>query len=285
MTTYIPPEIGATSVPIPNNRRADIVAHHTAAGLMQTDTVSVIHTIKDGFVHTIFAKGSSFPADPAENDFETTLAIALPGHPDHQGDGVYIANATSGLAAIRTVANRVSAYQGESELVRAWAADQNLPVYDLPDEGGSKWTLPQYQRAQRVNRVLFALAIAGIAFTIFSGFNLTDTITRSQAAERDTEQIRRTSTAYENQLRQKLVEVTDQPALAIIGRLYALGRINPETGGTLLNFRASNGAISWVAQVPDWVSNEQIDRFGPNIDRTRMDDKKMLRLTATEEIQ
>lgn len=285
MIPYVPATFGAVSAPVSTSRKADVVAHHTAAGLMQTDTVAVIHTVADGMVHILFARSTEFPSDPAQDEYGCALAAALPGHREHRGDGVYIISSHNGLAAVRTVANTVRSFHGDAELVHAWAADQALPIHQLDDATGSKWQLPLYQREQRSNRLAFALSLSGLAFAIFTGFNISDLLSRNAEAERETARIRNDTRTYEAELRQELGRVSGQPALATVGRLYSLSRIAPETGGTLTLFRVRGGEIEWTAEVPDWVTNAQIDSYGPSITRQRLADRGTLRLTARETIQ
>ncbi|MEQ9153474.1 MAG: hypothetical protein RLO06_18495 [Parvibaculum sp.] len=285
MIPYVPSTFGAVSAPVPTSRKADVVAHHTAAGLMQTDTVAVIHTVSAGMVHVLFARSTEFPSDPAQDEYVCALAAALPGHREHRGHGVYIVSSHNGLAAVRTVANTVRSFHGDPELVHAWAADQALPVHQLDEAAGSKWNLPLYQREQRSSRLAFALALSGLAFATFTGFNISDLLTRNAQAEHETAKIRSDSRTYESELRQELGRVSGQPALETIGRLYSLSRLAPETGGMLTLFRARGGEIEWTAEVPDWVTNAQIDSYGPGITRQRLADRQMLRLTARETIQ
>jgi hypothetical protein len=67
--------------------------------------------------------------------------------------------------------------------------------------------------------------------------------------------------------------------------LYELGRIRRETKGSLLEFRIDNDKITWVAEVPDWITQDQILVFGKNIQREIIPGKKSLKLTATEIIK
>ncbi|WP_028793107.1 MULTISPECIES: hypothetical protein [Thalassobaculum] len=285
MVDYIPSSFGAISAPLASQRKGDVVAHHAAAGLLQTDAVAIIHTVADGKVHALFAQSTDFPQDPSKGDFTCALAAALPGHSRHQGDGVYITESSSGYAAVRTAANSVASFHGNHDLVLAWAADQGLPRFFVEPEDGSPWRLPMYQREQRQSRLNFALTMSGLAFAVFAAFNLSQIVARDNRAAQDTAEITNASRGYERELRTELGHVAGQPALAVIGRLYSLSRIVPETGGALSEFRAEGDTVKWTAEVPDWVSNEQIDSYGPDIQRTRLPTTQKLRLTAVEKIQ
>jgi hypothetical protein len=285
MSEFLPNSFVAASVALPAKMKADLVAHHQAAGILQTDRVALSYTVKDDIIHCLFADSAEFPSDPATDQYTTALAAALPGNPAHQGDGVYILDTPIGTGGVCTVANKITSLHGPIELVENWAADKNLPIYDLAGLDGSPWIMPVFQRAERHKRVGLALAFSAIAFAVFTATNVASIIQSKKVFARGEQQIKSVSKAYEQELSGQLENITNQPALAAIGRLYELGRIRRETKGSLLEFRIDNDKITWVAEVPDWITQDQILVFGKNIQREIIPGKKSLKLTATEIIK
>ncbi|MEO9901207.1 MULTISPECIES: hypothetical protein [Alphaproteobacteria] len=283
MLNLIPETFAALSVPIPAKGKADQAAHNSAAALLQTDMIAMIHTVADGKVHSLFARSIDFPQDPAENEIGTSLAWALPGHPKHIGDGVYISD--NGLAAVRTVANDVVSYSGEKSLVRAWAEDQGLPIHELPEGGGGRWLLPNYEREQRDGRTFIAVILCALAFTMFSVTNFSNAVRKSDQTASRSDRLRSISRTYETRMRGEIEKVSSQPALTVIGRLYDLGRVFKSTGSAITLFKVSDGNITWSADIPDWVDNATIESFGNEVSRTRLSETKQIRITASELIR
>lgn len=80
--------------------------------------------------------------------FQTPLAMALPGHPEHRGDGVYVLNTSSeGIAAVKRHGEFFLVHEAPSVIEKA-AQDYGLPVHAV-DNAVESWPLESVYSRQR----------------------------------------------------------------------------------------------------------------------------------------
>ena len=121
MTDFLPSRFLATTLLARKKIKPAMLAHHHAAGVLQTDTIALIARQEGDSVHVIFADSRDFPTDPASDNYTTPLTAALPGDPNHQGPGVYLQDTPTGTGAI---ANTPTGITSSTDRMTSLAAGQ-----------------------------------------------------------------------------------------------------------------------------------------------------------------
>ena len=168
MKPYTPRSVIAGRVPA-TKRNALHAARRSAAALMGTDQVAVFCSVHSGQAWYLAVLASELAGNP---ETATPLTAALPGAPEHQGDGAYITDVEGGLQAVVVRAgDSISSFVGTPVMVNRFMVLNQVATCHVCAAPGQHWNMPASEgraSAPWVNFVaLFGQALALLALVVW----------------------------------------------------------------------------------------------------------------------
>ena len=210
----------------------------------------------------------------AELDPKTPLAMALPGHPQHQGPGVYVLDAGVYKVAAIFDGSSLELVANEAELVVDFIAEQTLPVFQVASASPWRFQSAFTQRNQTVAKLtesltkfsVLALALAGLTY---GGLAITEgTITAK--AKSSQEQL-------SSSLSRAVADIrVGSPLLTMVAQYHQRMSVVVRAGGWLDAYQVKNGEESYRMFVPQWVTQDYIAALGEGTKADRDPDSETL---------
>jgi hypothetical protein len=242
---FTPKEFVSGFIPCPADANPIEAAWHASVIALDTERVRLLHKEADEGIYFIAADAADFISHP---NGETKLASSLPGFIGHKGDGAYFTDMNNGVFGVVVKKTCVlDCYIGEKRDVLKFA--EGLEHF-YPTESGP-WVgfrqLEARDAKKLANRLIVAaLSLAALFFlisiatsvlsSVFAGHKK-DSINKIRAMQQAT------ATQFNSQEVNAYADYRDQSS-AIVA-----------TGGRVVKFNSQNGAITWEAQFPLWVTD------------------------------
>jgi hypothetical protein len=252
------------------------LVYHAAAEACDTEHVHMVWTQARDRLWYIAAPSSSFSTSPTP---VAPLAAALPGHPEHQGDGAYTATIGAEVAVV-IVRNtddptqaEILSFIGEPEQVASFI-HAHTPAGTLPlvtdTFAGAPWQGYRIADERRLGSLAYLTGKTGwmasgltvipvaILLAVFGFTSISADQTETQRSSATTTLIDRIKTATTNPLRATTTEI----------RAVAAGV--SEAQGHVLLYRVRNGQPGLVLDLPSWATATQIRNI-PGLQRVEND--------------
>lgn len=231
---------------------------------------SAVHFIRspeavDGRFH-YFALPSSVLA--SEQVPTTELAIALPGHPAHQGPGAYVLE--SGMYRIAALfdGEQLDLVCNEGELVNDLLSEQLLPVYKvMPDVQAWRFESTYTRQTQlterltrRVSRIaLVLMAVSGVAYGALLAAE--GALQTRRLASND---------AAAQMLDRAVAEIkTGSPLARQLAEYQHRGSLAVRAGGWVDAYQVKAGEEHFRLFVPSWITPDYLAALGANVTADR----------------
>lgn len=210
----------------------------------------------------------------AELDPKTPLAMAFPGHPQHQGPGVYVLDV--GVYKIAAIFDGASLelMANEAELVVDFVAEQTLPVYQVSAASPWRFQSAFTQRNQTVAKLtesltkysLIALALTGL---VYGGLAFTE--------GRITAKSKSSQAQLATSLSRAVADIrVGSPLLTMVAQYHQRMSVIVRAGGWLDAYLVKKGEESYRMFAPQWVTPDYITALGEGAKADRDPDSETL---------
>ncbi len=234
-----------------------------------------------GHYHYLAVPSSVLAHEP---DPATELAVALPGHPLHQGAAIYVLDAGPYKVAAIFDGVQLDLVCNEAGLVLEFLADQALPLVQIPS-GAEKWRLgsaatKRHQLVDLVSRKVVTWSLIALACFSVSGAGLVaaERWLSAKVGQSNELTAQALSTAVKtiqvgSPLARQLADYQKKTAVAV------------RAGGWVDSYQVTGGKESFRFFVPSWITEDYIKALGPDVAADRdAADEQLLVLTKGEPV-
>lgn len=248
---------------VPLAEGADVVAtiRMLAQEVLDASDVHMHYAVDDGYAYYIATNSRSLASTPK---FATPLAAALPGHPDHQGDGAYYYPMMPHAVALVRRGTTLRLFVNFSEAVLDSIANEGLDRHEVTDSSAVPMQSQSWVARVLVNRVAATTSFAclgaiGLGALLFLGAAGVNGYMASGASG---------NTARTVEQANKLIEGTSfvQPLSGQLNSIQRLSLATVRAGGWIegYQFRRDSGE-KFVISLPGWVTQDVIKSFGEGV--------------------
>ena len=244
----------AGCVPVPSTGAEDAAAK-IASDILQDHRLHIVTAVSDGSVFFL-----AFPSRLAgcTQDFSTPLAQALPTHPQHRGDGIYVL-ADANAAVIKRI-KELHVVPLASSNIESLSSEYGLPVFTLgPDAAG--WPMESIygrnrktaeQMAKRTARASRLVLVGSLI--LYVGVTVSDVAVRFLAEK----WAARSKVAQTVQRFQYVSPLAEQ-----LAHLQTVFGTVVRAGGWINGYVWKQGQEAFEIALPGWVSHDYVDALGP----------------------
>ena len=221
------------------------------------------------------APSSAYASIPV---FDTPLAAALPGHPQHRGDGIYFLQDVSLAVAIEKTRGQIRLIANTPDVMADWLAEQpGIAVY--PVEQDEAWVMESIPGAYRriadnlsLATTKYSLVVTVIAFLMYLAAAIGVSVQNA-------------STDKSSQARMKAINdaVTRidfvSPLSQQLARLQKVSSLVVRAGGWIDEYEMKNEEEKFILMMPAWITKDYIDALGTTVQADQTDDENLIRLS------
>lgn len=239
-----------------------------AGAALQTPRVHFVSVRDDTAVYYLAMPSRSLSSEP---DFRTPLAAALPGHPDHQGDGAYLLELGPHAAVVIKQGATLRYLYNTLDAIEMALALDSLPIYSVSQF--EPWRLDSmpglmHHAGHQLGAWVTRVAMGWSAVTLLVALGA-----MSYNAYRATDQLAATAKTQLNSLLESTAMV--QPMTDTLAGLQRLSAVTVKAGGWLERYRITGTDEVFVIWLPAWISRDYIEALGPDV-KTNFDREKNL---------
>jgi hypothetical protein len=225
-------------------------------------------------VYYFAAASSAFTSIPA---FTTPLAAALPGHPQHRGDGIYFLADVSLAVAVEKTRDQIRLIANTPEVMADWLAEQNeQTVYQVEDdEAWAMESIPAaYRRiadgiAQSASR--YSVVVAAIALLMYMGSSIGISVLNASADK--------SSQAHMKAINDAVTRIDFvSPLSQQLARVQKISALVVRAGGWIDEYEVKKGNEKFILMMPAWITKDYIDALGPGVVGDQSNDENLIRL-------
>jgi hypothetical protein len=232
-----------------------------AQDVLSTTVVHMLTSVEAGSVYYLAVPSKLLASAP---EFATPLAAALPGHPDHKGDGAYVYSFLPHAAAVLRRGATLKLLVSFATEVREAIAAEDLPTIEVSEGSGQilrseSWLYRSLTtKAARITTMasLAVIAASGILFlgsNVVAGYLSAGQATRAQALATEANAV------IEN------TQLT-QPLAKQVQRLSAISAAVVTTGGWIDGYQyAKASGERFAISLPGWVTQDVIKELGDGV--------------------
>ncbi len=232
-----------------------------------------------GYYHYLAVPSVALSTEP---DPSTELAMALPGHPQHQGAGIYVLDVGQYKVAVIFDGKQLDLVCNEASLVSDFLADQSLPLIAIPPTA-EKWRLSsaatkRNQLVEALSRRVVAYSLVALGVFSLTGVGLVGAekwlSTKSAQSNELTAQALRSAV--------KTIQV-GSPLSRQLADYEKKASVAVRAGGWVDSYLVSEGKESFRFFVPSWITEDYIKALGSGVAADRdSKDEQLLILTKGE---
>ncbi len=228
-----------------------------------------------GMAYYFAAPSASFTSIPT---FATPLAVALPTHPQHQGDGVYFLQDVNLAVAVEKTRDQIRVIANTNEVMAEWLADQrDLPLYRV--EGNDAWSMESIPGAYRrladgisLRTAKYASLVAGVALMTYFVASVGMSAMAASADRSD-----QTHMTAINDAVTRIDFVS--PLSQQVARLQKVSALVVRAGGWIDEYEIKKGEERFVLMMPAWITKDYIDALGARVQADQADDGNLVRVS------
>ncbi len=255
------PELLAGSLPLADSGDPLASVALVVRDLLGTDSLHLVVTADRAArrVHYFAVRSASLHSTTS---LALPLTAALPGHPAHQGDGVYLLHTGELTAAAIYQGSQLRLIVNEPALMDAVVMDTGLPAYDVGSLTNGWPLLSRKGQLQQVTDRASLLAVrwggavavlAGVAYLAMSG--LASWYGAQVPVAREDQQA--------TMLRKVLDEVQfATPLSETVARLQTVAATVVRAGGWIDTYQVERGSEHFRIHLPEWVTRDYLTTLG-----------------------
>jgi len=225
-------------------------------------------------VYYFAAASSAFTSIPA---FTTPLAAALPGHPQHRGDGIYFLADVSLAVAVEKTRDQIRLIANTPEVMADWLAEQNAQtVYQVKDDDA--WAMESipgaYRRiadgiAQSASR--YSVVVSAIALLVYMGSSIGISVLNASADK--------SSQAHMKAINDAVTRIDFvSPLSQQLARVQKISALVVRAGGWIDEYEVKKGNEKFILMMPAWITKDYIDALGSGVVGDQSNDENLIRL-------
>jgi hypothetical protein len=249
MNSHTPHSFIAGRVPSAKGRALQC-AHSSAATLLGTRHLAIVCSEQDGQAWYLGALTGELAS---HTDSACPLAAALPGNPQHRGDGAYLAELGGGLqAVVLKSAMGLRSFVGTPALVDRFLAIDNVTIRHTCTEASVPWQFPAAGKEPPLHRWMDSVslcglfvALAALAVWYWAVLGMQNILTSENEAQ--ALQLASLKTAAQ------AMELTTYPPA--LGHLQKAVEQAAREGGKLVQFEHKDSRSTWTLMVNDHAVN------------------------------
>lgn len=248
---------------IPVAEGADVAAsiRMLALEVLHAANVHVHYSIEDGFAYYIAVDSRSLASTP---NFGTPLTAALPGHPEHRGDGGYYYSITPHAAAIVRRGTTLRLFVNFSEAVLDSIAAEGLERIEVTESSATPLQSQSWVARVLSNRIaattsMACLCVCALSAVIFVGSSAVNGYLSGGSNGNQTRTVEQAN---------KVIESASfvQPLSTQLNSIQRLSIATVRSGGWIEGYHFKRGAgEKFVLSMPSWVTQETVKTFGENV--------------------
>ncbi len=225
-------------------------------------------------VYYFAAASSAFTSIPA---FTTPLAAALPGHPQHHGDGIYFLSDVSLAVAVEKSRDHIRLIANTPEVMADWLAEQSeRAVY--PVEGNEAWAMESIPGAYRriadgisLSASRYSVVVAAIALLVYMGSAIGISVLNASADK--------SSQAHMKAINDAVTRIDFvSPLSQQLARVQKISALVVRAGGWIDEYEVKNGNEKFILMMPAWITKDYIDALGPGVIADQSVDENLIRV-------
>jgi hypothetical protein len=243
-----------------SDQEAQRIITMVSEDLLNTKNIHTLYCVQDSYVYFLCLPSAQLGSLPG---FETALGLALPAHPQHQGDGVYRLDlygfshiAIKGPYTLRVMSN-------SQEVMDDYIAGLDLPVFNVTEQVPvSLLSIPTLYKIQseRISKPLQYVLMVAIALTgmVMAAAEI-GRVAVFEKKDEATPLIKQT-VAIANELQ------VNNPMTKKLHRIDKIVAVTIRAGGWVEAYRITqSGSEAFVITLPEWVSKDYIDELGAGV--------------------
>ncbi|MEB0135315.1 hypothetical protein QN362_08215 [Actimicrobium sp. CCC2.4] len=220
------------------------------------------------------APSSAFTSIPA---FSTPLAAALPGHPQHRGDGIYFLPDVSLSVAVEKTRDHIRLIANTPEVMADWLAGQTeSAVYPVEDD--EAWTMESIPAAYRriadgisLSASRYCVVVAAIALLVYVGAAIGISVLNASADK--------SSQAHMKAINNAVTRIDFvSPLSQQLARMQKVSALVVRAGGWIDEYRVKDGNEKFILMMPAWITRDYVDALGPSVVADQTSDDNLIRI-------
>lgn len=236
--------------------------------LVSTDTANAM-------VYYFAAPSLAFTSIPA---FATPLAAALPGHPQHQGDGIYFLKDVNVSVAIEKNRDQIRLITNSTDVMDEWLVERpEQPVYRV--DAYNPWSMESIPAAYR--RIADGISLRTARYSLVAGIiSLLVYVTSSVGVAVLNASADKSSQAHMNAINQAVGNIDFVAPLAQqVARLQRVSSLVVRAGGWIEEYEVKKDSEKFVLMMPSWITKDYIDALGPKVEADQSNDENLVRVS------
>ncbi|MDY7572988.1 hypothetical protein [Actimicrobium sp. CCI2.3] len=225
-------------------------------------------------VYYFAAASSAFASIPA---FSTPLAAAMPGHPQHRGDGIYFLPDVSLSVAVEKIRDHIRLIANTPEVMADWLAGQSeQAVYLVEDD--EAWAMESIPAAYRriadgisLSASRYSLVVAAIALLLYVGAAIGVSVLNASADK--------SSQAHMKAINNAVTRIDFvSPLSQQLARMQKVSALVVRAGGWIDEYKVKNGDEKFILMMPAWITRDYIDALGSRVVADQTSDDNLIRI-------
>jgi hypothetical protein len=269
LSDVIPLDTIADSIPMVPGIDPREAVFNEASTHCSTESVHFVSSVQDGHIWYLAAPSRQIPVDTP-----CPLAIALPGHPDHLGNGGYMFKGQDEyVIVVVRKGEHLLCYVGWLDQAMEFCQEHGVPVIDVNDQEATAWEWEGWQLtrdrvvstgSRMAGKAGWLAALAGAALPILAGISIFLTEMRTANATAD-------QRIALQAIRADVKKLADDPLNRQVRSLDDLVSILAANSGRLKEWKvfSNNGltAVNWTLQLPNELTDAQRQAFPGAVQR------------------
>ena len=226
-------------------------------------------------VYYLAAPSSGFTSIPL---FATPLAACMPGHPQHQGDGIYFLQDINLSVAVEKERDHIRLVANSTEAMREWLADRSdLPVY--PVDASEAWTMESVPGAYRrladgisLRTAKYSSVIGAIALLMYGAAAVGVSVQNAAADQSNQANMRAINEAVTR------IDFVS-PLAQQVARVQRVSALVVRAGGWIDEYDLKDGTEKFVLMMPAWITKDYIDALGARVEADQATDENLIRVS------
>ncbi|GAA4030013.1 hypothetical protein [Actimicrobium antarcticum] len=226
-------------------------------------------------VYYLAAPSSAFTSIPS---FNTPLAAALPGHPQHRGDGIYFLQDVTLAVAIEKSRDHIRLIANTPDVMASWLAEQSdVAIHAV--ENDEPWAMESISGAYRriadnisLATTKYSLMVSGIALLLYIAAAIGVSVQNASADK--------SSQAHMNAVSDAVTRIDFvSPLSQQLARVQKVSALVVRAGGWIDEYDMKSGDEKFILMMPAWITKDYVDALGAKVEADQTGDENLIRLS------
>lgn len=210
--------------------------------------------------------------------FATPLAAALPSHPQHRGDGIYLLKSEKLLVAVEKIRDSFRMLANTPDVMADWLAERpELALHDVADL--DPWAMESIPGAYR--RITDGITQRMVRYSAYAiVLSLAVYLVASIGVAVVNASADKSNQAHMNAINAAVTRIDFiSPLSQQVARMQRVSSLVVRAGGWIEEYEFKNGAEKFVLMMPAWITKDYIDALGPKVEADQSTDENLIRVS------